>query len=83
MSMEKPVTRRSRHQMPGVVRQSLEERGLMAAYGARPPYQQNDYLGWISRAKKPETRRKRVIQMLDELAAGDRYMNMPSHARRP
>lgn len=83
MSMEKPVTRRPRHQMPGVVRQSLEERGLMAAYEARPPYQQNDYLGWIARAKKPETRRKRVIQMLDELAAGDRYMNMPYHARRP
>jgi len=49
---------------------------VMEAYRARPPYQQNDYIGWITRAKQPETREKRLKQMLDELARGDVYMNM-------
>ena len=31
--------------MPDFVRQALTERGLMDAYRARPPYQQNDYIG--------------------------------------
>jgi len=48
----------------------------MTRYRARPPYQQNDYLGWIARAKRPGTRQKRIEQMLEELAAGDRYMKM-------
>ncbi|HSM18268.1 MAG TPA: YdeI/OmpD-associated family protein [Gemmatimonadales bacterium] len=67
---------RPRHPMPAAVRQALTRSGLMAAYRARPPYQQNDYIGWIARAKKPETRARRLSQMLDELAQGDRYMNM-------
>ena len=68
--------------MPGYVRQALEERGLMNAYQARPPYQRNDYVGWIDRAKKPETKNRRLEQMLDELATGDRYMKMAYHAKR-
>jgi hypothetical protein len=32
----------------------------MRAYQERPPYQQNDYIGWIIRARKPETRAKRL-----------------------
>ena len=31
----------------------------MEAYQARPPYQRNDYLGWIDRAKRPETKARR------------------------
>ncbi|WP_281396798.1 YdeI/OmpD-associated family protein [Mesorhizobium silamurunense] len=65
--------------MPEDVRAVLAERGLMAAYDARPDYQRNDYLGWIVRAKRPETRRKRLNQMLDELALGSVYMNMAWH----
>jgi uncharacterized protein YdeI (YjbR/CyaY-like superfamily) len=67
--------------MPAFVREALEERDLMDAYRGRPPYQRNDYLGWIGRAVKAETRARRVEQMLDELAAGDRYMKMPWRAR--
>ncbi len=48
----------------------------MSAYEARPAYQRNDYLGWITRAKRPETRSKRLHQMLDELAQGGVYMGM-------
>jgi uncharacterized protein YdeI (YjbR/CyaY-like superfamily) len=62
--------------MPAFVRDALVQEGLMEAYRARPPYQRNDYLGWISRAKKPETQEKRLGQMLDELAQADRYMKM-------
>jgi uncharacterized protein YdeI (YjbR/CyaY-like superfamily) len=62
--------------MPQFVLEALEEHGLLAAYKSRPPYQQNDYLGWINRAKRPETKEKRLNQMLDELARGDVYMKM-------
>lgn len=73
--------RRPRHPMPAFVREALLSRGLMEAYRARPPYQRNDYLGWIGRAKRDETKQRRLAQMLDELAAGDRYMNMRWRAR--
>jgi hypothetical protein len=53
-----------------------QDAGLMDAYRARPPYQQNDYLGWIGRGKREDTRRRRLDQMLDELEGGDRYMKM-------
>ena len=62
--------------MPAFVRNALNERGLMEAYRARPPYQQNDYLGWIIRAKLEATKLKRLNQMLDELQGGKLYMNM-------
>ncbi|MCZ0733987.1 YdeI/OmpD-associated family protein [Phreatobacter sp. AB_2022a] len=77
--MSDPTSRLKRaiHPIPDFVTNALEARGLAAAYAARPPYQRNDYIGWITRAKRPETRHKRLSQMLDELARGDAYMNMP------
>lgn len=63
------------------MREALVRRGLMEAFQARPPYQRNDYLGWMDRAKRPETRERRLSQMLDELDAGDRYMKMRYHAK--
>jgi hypothetical protein len=42
----------------------------------RSDYQQNDYLGWIGRAKRPETAQKRLDQMLDELERSGVYMRM-------
>lgn len=62
--------------MPVFVRNTLNECGLVDAYRKRPPYQQNDYLGWIARAKLEATRLKRLNQMLDELQGGKLYMNM-------
>jgi len=67
---------RPHHEMPEEVRTALDERGLMEAYRQRPAYQQNDYVGWINRAKRPETKQKRLAQMLIELARGDVYMRM-------
>lgn len=62
--------------MPARVRKLLNEKGLMNAYKARPPYQQNDYLGWIMRAKLETTRHKRLDQMIRELEKGNVYMKM-------
>ena len=64
------------HKIPKYVREALAKRALMEAYRARPAYQQNDYIGWITRAKTDVTLQKRLNQMLDELEAGDVYMNM-------
>ena len=79
--MNKPIQehsnlKRPKHPMSDFVRQALEERGLMADYQARPAYQQNDYIGWINRAKLQPTKEKRLDQMLDELEKGGVYMNM-------
>ena len=63
--------------MPDDIRTALTKQGLMAAYDDRPDYQKNDYLGWIARARRAETRHKRLDQMLDKLKRGGVYMNMP------
>lgn len=77
MVAEKPSTlKRALNPMLPYVREALEREGLVAAYEARPPYQRNDYLGWIARAKLQATRDKRLRQMLDELRGGTKYMNM-------
>lgn len=67
---------RPHHPMPDFVREALQKHGLMEAYRARPPYQQNDYIGWINRAKRESTKQKRLGQMLAELEQGDVYMKM-------
>lgn len=77
--------RRARLAMPEEVRAVLELEELRGAYDARPPYQRNDYIGWIERAVRPSTRIRRIAQMLDELRAGQGYMGMvwsPMRARR-
>ncbi len=68
--------KRTQNVMPDFFREALTIRGLMDAYLSRPPYQQNDYIGWITRAKLESTRQKRLNQMLEELKGGKLYMNM-------
>lgn len=72
---------RPRYPMPAFIREALTARGLLEAYRARPPYQQNDYIGWITRAKLESTRQKRLAQMLDELEGGTTYMKMKWHPK--
>ena len=67
---------RKREPMPDFVREALDARGLWEAYRARPPYQRNDYLLWINKVKRQETKASHLAQMLDELEAGDVYMGM-------
>ena len=73
-----PVLRplRKREDMPDFVREALDERGLRAAYDARPTYQRNDFLLWINKVKREDTKQKHLAQMLDELEAGGLYMGM-------
>jgi hypothetical protein len=70
---EKSRLQRKLNPMPPFVRTALVARGLMKAYRARPAYQHNDYVGWITRAKREA---QRLAQMLEELAQGEGYMGM-------
>ena len=70
------------HPLPDFVRDALDKFDLWDEYRARPAYQQNDYIGWINRAKRFETKRRRLDQMLDELKRGDVYMNMNCKPKR-
>lgn len=74
--------KRPRYPVPDFVRAALEAETLVSAYQARPPYQQNDYIGWISRAKLPATQAKRLSQMLEELRLGGLYMKMTYRPKR-
>ncbi|WP_315837495.1 YdeI/OmpD-associated family protein [Bradyrhizobium prioriisuperbiae] len=67
---------RPRQPMPAFVRTALTQQGLANLYKARPAYQRNDYLMWINKAKREDTRLKRLDQMLDELRRGGVYMRM-------
>lgn len=75
-SAEKSTLRRDINPMPNSIRTLLIKQGLMELYKTRPTYQQNDYLGWIARAKLEATKQKRINQMLDELRQGHLYMKM-------
>ena len=68
--------KRAKQPTPSWVLEALQERGLLSSYQARPAYQQNDYIAWITRAKLPATQAKRLAQMLEELQAGGVYMKM-------
>lgn len=70
------MTRRARHPVPKDVDVAIDEAGVRKDYELRPPYQQNDYVGWISRAASDATRAKRIQQMLAELEVGGVYMGM-------
>jgi Bacteriocin-protection, YdeI or OmpD-Associated/Domain of unknown function (DU1801) len=76
MPKRAPQAERERHPMPDYILETLKKTKLFDAYNSRPPFQRNDYLGWIAEAKREETRQKRIDQMLDELRRGDVYMKM-------
>lgn len=70
MAKETSRMKRERYPMPDYIRNALASKKLTAAYDARPPYQRNDYIGWITRAKLPATQEKRLNQMLGWLSEG-------------
>ncbi len=76
--MKKDFSRltRPRNPMPSFVKDELIDLGLMEAYQNHPAYQQNDYIGWITRAKQEKTRQKRLKIMLDKFASGKGCMGM-------
>ena len=76
MTTKKSRLKRSRRPMPDFMKRALTENALTRAYKARPAYQQNDYIWWITSPARDATREKRLDQMLAELKRGDVYMNM-------
>ena len=75
--------KRALYPMTDYIEKALLDRELMDTYLKRPPYQRNDYIGWIIRAKQEKTKQKRLNQMLDELTAGDCYMNIKYRVKEP
>ena len=63
--------------MPGNVRGALAKQNLMDAFRARPDYQQNDYLKWITTAAGPAAKQQRLDQMLEELQKGGLFKGEP------
>lgn len=76
MNVDLSKLKRAKNPMPSFVKEALTDQGLMGDFKERPAYQQNDYIGWINRAKRQETKNKRLQQMLNELEIGGIYMNM-------
>ena len=70
------MSQRERYPMPDFILEALKQSGVKEDYDKRPPYQQNDYIGWITRAKQEATRQKRLTQMVEELKVGGVYMKM-------
>ena len=58
MTQEFSNLSRPKHPIPDFVKDALEKQGLLDDYKARPAYQQNDYIGWINRAKRQVTKEK-------------------------
>ncbi|MCF7221924.1 YdeI/OmpD-associated family protein [Marilutibacter chinensis] len=67
--------------MPDGVLAALREAGRLGACRARRACRRNGCLGWIVRAKREDTRDRRLRQMPEELRDGGVYMNMARHPR--
>ena len=76
MSTDYSRLKRKLNALPEPLQMTMQEYGVLEDFYQRPAYQQNDYIAWIERAKKPQTREKRIRQMLDELEQGGVYMKM-------
>ena len=76
MATKIPRLKRKLHSIPTFVYETMVKAKVLDAYEARPPYQRNDYIGWITSAKRDETKQKRLKIMIAELKKGDVYMNM-------
>jgi uncharacterized protein YdeI (YjbR/CyaY-like superfamily) len=62
--------------MPGFFKQALAEKKHRAAsenFKKLSPSCQREYLVWLSMAKRPETRERRLAETLKALAAGRKW----------
>ena len=82
MTKDNSNLKRPIYPMPDYVCDELEKHNLKNLYYERPPYQRNDYISWITRAKREDTRLKRLQQMIDELKDGGLYMKMKYNAQK-
>lgn len=58
------------------VRDALEKSGMRTAYYGRPPYQRNDFIGWVNKVKASKTWAAHIPQMIGQLKRGHGYMKM-------
>ena len=57
-------------EIPADVRAALEaEPQALTSFDALPPSHRSEYLRWISEAKKPVTRARRIAGMIERLTA--------------
>jgi uncharacterized protein YdeI (YjbR/CyaY-like superfamily) len=55
--------------LPEDIRSALREAGLADFFSGCTAAHQKEYLKWIDEAKRPETRRRRIAQAMQMLAA--------------
>jgi len=55
--------------IPKDVSIALKDSGLAEFFSAYPPSHRREYLKWISEAKKPETRERRIQKTMKMLSA--------------
>jgi len=49
------------------IQKSLTQANLNYVFNKLPPSHKEEYIKWIDEAKKPETRAKRILKMIDML----------------
>ena len=68
-----PKPRRPELPVPPELSQALERSPkAMETFDSFPPSSRREYIEWISSAKRPETRERRIVQALDMIEAGRR-----------
>ena len=50
-------------EIPADIILNLQKSNLLGVFSNLPPSHQSEYLKWIDEAKKPETRRRRIMKM--------------------
>lgn len=55
------------------IKDRLVKENVLDKYNKRPAYQRNQYIDWITSAKRETTKEKRLNQMIDELKVGDSF----------
>lgn len=68
--MDYPGLTRPVYPIPDNVKQALDDGQLWERYAARRAYQCNDYISWVTRARRMQTRRERLARMLEGLRTG-------------
>ncbi|HSV42626.1 MAG TPA: YdeI/OmpD-associated family protein [Methanomassiliicoccales archaeon] len=61
---------------PEDLRKELEDEGLLAVYEAISPSHRRAYFNWISQARRPETRAKRIAEAIEHIRRGDMPFDM-------
>lgn len=72
--VEIPVSKDKKVVIPPYIKKALEEGEVLKKYEALPYFKRKGYVEWIEGAILPETKQKRINQMVEELPRGV-YMN--------